>query len=100
MKTDAQAERELQAHRQFGLGDTVRSLVRYRKGQEGTIVERLDDRFDGLARYGVRMPERFAHGGAVTADFSRTELRLVKRAPKAKKRALREKLEKRSGRAR
>jgi hypothetical protein len=66
-------DRELSVHRQFRVGARVIVLTRWRRGSTGEVVERLDDRVDGLARYGVRL------GDGRASDFSRVELRLERR---------------------
>lgn len=37
------------------IGCRVKLKTRWRKGQLGFVEERLDDRIDGLAKYGVRL---------------------------------------------
>jgi hypothetical protein len=64
-------DRELSVHRQFRVGARVLVLTRWRRGSVGDVIERLDDRVDGLARYGVRL------GDGRISDLSRVELRRV-----------------------
>lgn len=40
--------------RPLRIGVRVKLTTRWRRGQCGTVEERLDDRIDGMARYGVR----------------------------------------------
>lgn len=45
----------LDCWRQLPIGQRVRLNGKYRKGELGHVEERLDNKIDGLARYGVRL---------------------------------------------
>lgn len=56
-------------------GARVRSVTRYRRGERGTVKERLNDRLDGMGAYVVALdscPELETH-------FVRAELARVKK---------------------
>lgn len=66
-------DRELAVHRQFSKRDTVRVRARWHRGAFGVVVARLDDRGDGLARYGVRLSD------GLVRTFARIELVRVRK---------------------
>lgn len=70
----ADHSRNLQAWRQFDIGQRVELKTRWRRGESGTVVEKLvcspGMEWTGYARYGVRLDR----DGRVT-DMSRHELR-------------------------
>lgn len=72
-------EKRLQPWRVFAVGQRVLVVKGLRKGERGTIAERLDDRLDGYARYGVRLDSlvRFDGTGGI-ADYCRHELTVVR----------------------
>lgn len=70
-------EKRLQPWRLLAIGQRVTSACKYKRGAAGTVTERLDDRMDGMARYGVRLD---CDGGKHTADFCRHELKPIRTA--------------------
>lgn len=63
-------DKALQPWRQFRRGARVKLLCRWRSGYHATVLERLDDRVDGLARYAVKLDN-----DDNTSDVTRDEIR-------------------------
>jgi len=63
----------------FPLKTTVQIVVGIYRGRQGRIVEVLDDRIDGFARYCLE-------SGGIRLDYSRHELKRVKRVKRPRRR--------------
>lgn len=54
-------------------GTRVKLKTRWRRGESGTVEERMDDSISGAARYGVRLDST-----GCLADMCRFELKRIK----------------------